>query len=204
MPNSKDRACFPPPRCYSVYEKHLKSKIAFLPHALMIEVLMFWKLLLGQIHLLFATQLVGFIIIYRALGVPTSCDLFRRYYGVHHNKDDWYACIANKSLVVSMPSKTKDQKDRLFFLRDPYSSLKSSWTPRMTLPNPPIKSDMELLPHCNILDQYPLQLHIRENQSQALLESYDMYGGSCDRSTLCQYLRILSPLIHCLLLDLLF
>lgn len=46
-----------------------------------------------------------------------------------------------------------------------------------TLPSPAMKLDAELLPYCNILDQYPLQLLIQESWSWALLENCWFYGG---------------------------
>lgn len=80
------RACSPPPGYYSVYEEHLKSKICFPPHPLVIEVLRFWNIPLGQVHLLFTRHLVGFIIIFLVLGVPANYDLIQKYYDVWYGK----------------------------------------------------------------------------------------------------------------------
>lgn len=73
--------------------------------------------------------------------------------------------------------KIRDSKDCFFFLWDTYTSLKSSSTPSTTLPNHSIKIDAELLPYCNILDRYHLQLCIHESWSWALLESYSFMKG---------------------------
>lgn len=134
--DQKVRTCSPPLKCYSIYEEHLKSGVCFPPHLLVIEDLRFWNFLLVQVYPLFARHLVGFIIICRALSVSTNCDLFRKYHGIQYGKIRWYTCMSKKSLVLSKPSKIKDWKDRLFFVRDPSASLKSSWTTRKRLPGP--------------------------------------------------------------------
>lgn len=123
----------------------------FLPSSAIVQeeypkagVLRFWNLPLGQVHPLFARHLVGYIIICKALGVPTSCDLFPRYQGVRHGKGKWYNCTLKKPLVLSKPSKIKVWKDRFFFIWDPHPILKSSWTARKKLPSLFVKLDAEL------------------------------------------------------------
>lgn len=111
QPLPQERANTPLPGYLTMYEEHLKSSIALPLLRSVIGILHLWNLTLAQVHSILSRQLVGFIILCGALGIPASANIFRYHFCIRapETNSDWFSCASKpgKGLFATRPISIK-------------------------------------------------------------------------------------------------
>ncbi|KAF5790277.1 hypothetical protein HanXRQr2_Chr09g0381331 [Helianthus annuus] len=136
-----------PPSSIALYCRHFEFSNLRHPFSLFVlNVLEYYRVSFGQIHLKGMAKVLHFEVLCRALGYDPSLLLFRRFFRLAKNSD-WFTFETSKvdtCLISSMVTTLGTWKDRFFWVSDSIIPFKMVWRHPDAVLNEPEPSDSNL------------------------------------------------------------
>lgn len=107
--------------------------------------MIYWGIELGQLAPNGIQEVVAFILICKAFGIPTNLEVFRSIFDVKQVEEgpQWHIFQKKNvagSFIVKLPICIHDWNDELFFLSDGQEITSNPWNMRRVLPNYKVES----------------------------------------------------------------
>lgn len=104
----------------AVYQDQLKAGLRLPLHNLFYDIINYWAIDIGQIAPNGIRTAVAFILICKCFGVPTSLELFSKFFNVKHIKDglSWHTFYKKRgarNLIAKLPQSIYGWKGQWFF-----------------------------------------------------------------------------------------
>lgn len=131
-PGPSERAHHTNDHRVAVYEDSFKSGLRFPLPGLLVELLQYYRLGLGQLNPNSIRMLIGFLFLCNLHSVKPSVNLFRRFFTLRINgkESGWYGFAKRPTaanLVIGTPSSNHGWKPRYFFVRSAQTDTLPPW-----------------------------------------------------------------------------